>query len=75
MPEVYITLEEAAELEGIAYATLQKRVKRNPSAFRTKTQPRPGGGKEQVLVSVSSLSAKARKQHKAAQKVDGREPS
>ena len=73
MPEVYITLEEAAELEGIAYATLQKRVKRNPSAFRTKTQPRPGGGKEQVLVSVSSLSAKARKQHKAAQKVDGRD--
>jgi len=73
VPEVYITLEEAAELEGIAYATLQKRVKRNPSAFRTKTQPRPGGGKEQVLVSVSSLSAKARKQHKAAQKVDGRD--
>ena len=73
MPEVYITLEEAAGFEGIKYNTLIQRMKRNPSAFHTKTQPRPGGGKEQVLVSVSSLSAKARKQHKAAQKVDGRD--
>lgn len=73
MPEIYITLEDAAELEGVTYAAMQKRVKRNPSAFKTKTQPRDGGGKEQIMVSVASLSAKARKAHKAKQKVDGRD--
>lgn len=73
MPEVYITLEEAAELEGVKYKTIAQRIRRNPTAFQTKTEPRTVGGKKQVLVSVSSLSAKARKQHKAAQKVDGRD--
>lgn len=73
MPEIYITLEEAAELEGVVYDTMQKRIKRNPSAFKTKSQPREGGGKEQILVSVASLTSKARKAHRAAQKVDGRD--
>lgn len=73
MPETYITLEEAAELEGVKYKTLAQRIARNPSAFKTKSQPREGGGKEQVLVSVASLTTKARKAHKAAQKVDGRD--
>ena len=73
MPEVYIPLEEAAELESIAYETLKKRLQRNPAAFKTKTQPRESGGKEQVLVSVASLSPKAKKAHKAAQKIEGRD--
>lgn len=73
MPETYITLEEAAELEGITYKGMTSRISRNPSAFKTKSQPREGGGKEQVLVSVASLTTKARKAHKAAQKVDGRD--
>ena len=73
MPEVFITLEEAAAFEGVTYDTMKKRIQRNSSAFRTKTQPREGGGKEQVMVSVASLSSKARKAHKAAQKVDGRD--
>lgn len=73
MSEIYITLEEAAELEDIKYNTLIQRMKRNPKAFRTKTQPRENGGKEQVLVSVASLTTKARKAHKAKQKIDGRD--
>lgn len=73
MPEIYITLKEAAELEGLVYKTLVQRIARNPEAFKTKTQARECGGKEQVLVSVSSLSTKARKAHKAKQKVDGRD--
>ncbi len=73
MSEIYITLEEAAELENIKYNTLIQRMKRNPKAFRTKTQPRENGGKEQVLVSVASLTTKARKAHKAKQKIDGRD--
>lgn len=73
MPDVFITLEEAATFEGISYDTLQKRVKRNPSAYKTKTQPREGGGKEQVLLSVDSLTTKGRRAWRAAQKVDGRD--
>ena len=73
MPEVFITLEEAAVFEGIKYNTLVQRIKRSPSSFKTKTQPREGGGKEQVMVSVASLSSKARKAYKAVQKVDGRD--
>lgn len=73
MPEVFITLEEAATFEGIKYNTLVQRIKRSPYDFKTKTQPRENGGKEQVMISVSSLSVKARKAHKASQKVDGRD--
>lgn len=73
MPEVYITLEEAAAFEGVIYDTMKKRIQRSPSSFKTKTQPRENGGKEQVMVSVASLSSKARKAHKAVQKVEGRD--
>ena len=73
MSDVFIGLEEAAAFEGVAYDTFQKRVKRNPQQFKTKTQPREGGGKDQVMISVASLSAKGRKAWKAAQKVDGRD--
>lgn len=73
MPEVFITLEEAAVFEGIKYNTLVQRIKRSPSDFKTKLQPRDNGGKEQVMIAVTSLSSKARKAYKAAQKVEGRD--
>ena len=73
MPDVFITLEEAAVFEGVSYDTLQKRVKRNPAQFKTRTQAREGGGKEQVLLSVASLTQKGRRAYRAAQKVDGRD--
>ncbi len=71
--DVFITMKEAAELEGVSYEALKKRVSRNPKQYKTKTQPNEAGGREQVLVSVASLSPKARKAHRAAQKVDGRD--
>lgn len=71
MPEGYITLEDAAAFENLSYTGMVSRIVRNSSAFKTQTQPREGGGKEQVMVAVSSLSSKARKAYKAAQKVDG----
>lgn len=49
VPEVFITLEEAAELEGVKYDTMQKRIKRNPEGYTTKTRAREGGGKDQVI--------------------------
>ena len=71
MPDVFITLEEAATFEGISYDTMQKRVKRNPKEYKAKMQPNDAGGRDQVMVSIASLSPKARKAHRAAQKVDG----
>ena len=71
--ETYITLEEAAAFEGITYRGMTSRVSRNPQQYKTQTQAREGGGKDRVLISVSSLSAKARKAYRAAQKVDGRD--
>lgn len=73
MQDSYIALEDAAKYEGISYDTMQKRVKRNPTAFKTKTEPQDDGGKGRVLVALSSLSPKARKAHKAAQKISGRD--
>lgn len=73
MPDVFITIEEAAAFEGIKYSTLIQRMKRNPKQYKTQTQAREGGGKDQVLISVASLTTKARKAYRAAQKVDGRD--
>ena len=73
MSDVFVGLEEAAVFEGVVYDTMKKRVQRSPQQYKTKTQPREGGGKDQVLISVASLSPKGRKAWKAAQKVDGRD--
>ena len=73
MSDVFIGLEEAAAFEGVTYEAMKKRAQRSPRQYKTKTQPREGGGKDQVMISVSSLSAKGRKAWKAAQKVDGRD--
>lgn len=71
MPDIFITLDEAATLEGIKYKTMNQRIKRNPEQYITKSHAREGGGKAQVMVSLASLSAKARRAHRAAQRVDG----
>lgn len=71
MAEVYVPLEEAAELEGVDYETLKKRVQRNPKDFKPCEEPRENGGKPLKLVALSSLSKKARKAYKAKQKIDG----
>lgn len=73
MPDVFITLEEAAELENLKYNTLIQRIKRNPRQYKTQTQAREDGGKDRTLISLTSLSAKARKAWRAAQKVEGRD--
>jgi hypothetical protein len=73
VPDVFITLKEAAEFEGITYKGMTSRVSRNPKQYKTRTQPQENGGKEQGLVSVDSLTAKGRKAWRAAQKIDGRD--
>lgn len=73
MPDVFIGLKEAAEFEGVKYNTLVQRIKRSPNQYKTRTQPQENGGREQVLISVGSLTAKGRKAWRAAQKIDGRD--
>ncbi len=69
MAEAYVTLGEAAELEGIGYDTIQKRVKRTPEKFQIIMKQRENGGKELVMVAVSSLSKKARASWKEREKL------
>lgn len=73
MPETYVALEEAASFEGVPYDTMKKRIERNPKNFEIKSEPQADGGKDRVLVAVSSLSRKARRAYKAAQKITGRD--
>lgn len=67
--EVYVTLKEAAELEGIGYDTMQKKVRRLPEKFQAIMDQRESGGREQVKVAVSSLSRKARTAWKDREKL------
>lgn len=73
MTDVYIGLDEAAAFEGVKYNTLVQRIKRNPREYKVKAQAREGGGKDQIMVAVDSLTAKGRRAWRAAQKVDGRD--
>ena len=56
MAESYVTLGEAAELEGVKYNTMVRRLSRKQDDFETKTKKSETGGRDVVLVAVSSLS-------------------
>ena len=67
--EVYVTLEEAAELEGIEYGALRVRIFRDKSKYKTKTEKSPTGGKDKVFIALTSLSKKARREWKAREEL------
>lgn len=73
MTAIYVTLKDAAIYENLDYFTFQKRIKRNSDQYIIQTQPREIGGKPEIMVAVSSLSAKAQRAWRAAQKADGRD--
>lgn len=73
MTDVFITLKEAAALEDVKYKTFMQRISRNPQQYNTKIQTRESGGKDQVLISVASLTTKARKAYRAAQKIEAKD--
>ncbi len=60
MAEAYVTLAEAADLEGIRYDAMARRTQRNKNSFLTKTEKSETGGRDVVMVAVSSLSKPAR---------------
>ncbi len=69
MAEAFVTLAEAAELEGVKYKTMAQRLSRKKQAFETKTEKSETGGKDVVLVAVSSLSKQARNAWKEREKL------
>ena len=69
MAEVYVTLSEAAELEGVQYQTMARRTQRNKKNFVTKTEKAETGGRDVVLVAVSSLAKQARNAWKEREKL------
>lgn len=69
MAESYITLGEAAALEGIRYDTMRLRISRKPEKFTVTKEQRETGGKEMTMVAVSSLSKKARASWKEREKL------
>lgn len=70
MIDIYVTLEEAAELESLEYHTIVMRIQRGGLYKTKKIADTINGGRERVLVSLSSLSAKARRLYRERQKVD-----
>ena len=64
MSEIFLSLEEAAELEGVKYNSIIQRIKRNKERFIVKTEKNLNGGKDTVWVALSSLSPKARRTYK-----------
>lgn len=69
MAEAYVTLAEAAELEGVKYNTMVRRLSRKQGDFETKTEKSGTGGRDVVLVAVSSLSKQARNAWKEREKL------
>lgn len=73
MQDIYISLEDAAYFEGVKYNTLIQRMNRNPKSFLTKNEASTNGGRDRVMVSLSSLSKKARQAHKKTMSISGYE--
>jgi len=69
MAEEYVTLSEASELEGVKYKTIAQRISRNQESFVTRTEKPENGGKDTILVAVSSLSKQARNAWKEREKL------
>lgn len=65
--EEYITLEEAAKLEGLSYETAKKRAQRGK--LETRNEPRGNGGKNITLVKVNSLSKQARNAYREQERL------
>lgn len=61
--EEYVTLDEAARLEEVQYKTFAKRLERKDKKYLIKNETSEIGGKERVLILVSSLSRKAQESY------------
>ncbi|MDL2288293.1 Mu transposase C-terminal domain-containing protein [Oscillospiraceae bacterium OttesenSCG-928-F05] len=71
MPEIYISLRDAADFEGLKYTGFVSRIQRDPEAYKTAEAPGENGGRPRVTVALSSLSPKARRAYRASLKIPG----
>ncbi|WP_069997845.1 Mu transposase C-terminal domain-containing protein [Cellulosilyticum sp. I15G10I2] len=67
MDDIYVTLDDAAILENTSYEAMKKKIQRQSTSFKTKTEENTNGGKERVLISLTSLSTQARRKYKSQQ--------
>lgn len=73
MAETYVTLAEAAELEGLGYEALKKRVQRKEEALDIKTEKSETGGRDKVFIAVSSLSKQAQKAYRERKRLEDKQ--
>ena len=70
MADTFVTIEEAAELEGIKYNSFVQVLKRDINQqYVTKLIPSETGGKPRKYVAVSSLSENAQKAHREVERI------
>lgn len=60
MAKIFLTLNEAAELEGSNYETIKKKIQRASGGYKASKEINENGGKERVMIALSSLSPKAK---------------
>ncbi len=70
MAEAYVTLAEAAELEGLGYEALKKRIQRKEKALDIKTEKSKTGGRDKVFIAVSSLSKQAQAAYRERKRLE-----
>lgn len=70
MQEEYITLEEAANLESEKYKTMAQKISRDiEKQYNVITKKAENGGKDRVLIAVSSLSKQAQEAYKKVMEI------
>ena len=70
MADTFVTIEEAAELEGKSYEVFKKWIQRDINQqYVTKLIPSETGGKPRKYVAVSSLSENAQKAHREVERI------
>lgn len=70
MAEIFITLKEAAELEEVKYKSLAQDISRNKEKYNIQTISSDTGGKDRVLIALSSLSRKARETYRERERLE-----
>ena len=77
MEEIYISMKEASDLEGIPYATFSRWISQKEIDGTIEIQKRnfKSGGKERKYIKLTDLSPKAQKAYRAMKKIHTEEGS
>ena len=77
MEEIYISMKDASDLEGMLYRTFMKQVSRREenAEIVLRKEKILSGGKERKYIKLTDLSPKAQKAYRAMKKIDTEEGS